>query len=122
MTGRDSKIVLRLILITFIILLSGCSTPPEVSEVRDVIISHFENRGYSVTELEIGKIEDIPLRDREYMSTKGHLVKIRSITLRPAEQKAGDATSFSEAVIEIHRSQDERMGWLISRITGIPVK
>ena len=122
MTGRDSKIVSRLILITFIILLSGCSAPPEVSEVRDVIINHFENRGYSVTELEIGKIEDIPLRDREYMSTKGHLVKIRSITLRPAEQKAGDATSFSEAVIEIHRNPDNPMGWAITRITGIPVK
>ncbi len=122
MAGRDSRTVARLILIIYIILLSGCSAQPEVSEVREVIIRHFENRGYSVPELKIGNIENIPIRDREYMSTKGHLVQIQFIKLQPAGQEADDVVTFSEAVIEIHRNPDEHLGWIITRITGIPVQ
>ena len=122
MSVMHTKTVSRLILIIIIILLSGCSAPPEVSEVRDVIIRHFENRGYRVTELEIGKIGNIPLRDREYMSAKGHLVQIGLITLQPEGRDGADAATFSEALIEIHRSQDQSTGWAITRITGIPVQ
>jgi hypothetical protein len=83
---------------------------------------YFEHRGYSVPELEIEKIENIPIRDRQYMSTKGHLVHIQFIKLQKAGQEAGAVLTFSGAVIEIHRSQDERLGWVITRITGIPVQ
>lgn len=119
MAGRDTRTVSRLILIIFIIFLSGCSAAPEVSEVSDVIIQHFENRGYSVPELEIGKIQNIPIRDRQYMSTKGHLVQVQFIKLQTTGH---EPTNFSEAVIEIHRNPDERLGWVITHITGIPVQ
>ena len=121
MIGREIKTVSRILLIIFIILLSGCSAQPEVSEVSDVIVLHFEKRGYSVPELEIEKIENIPIRDRKYMSTKGHLVHIRFIRLQPAGQEAADVVTFSKSIIEIHRSPDELLGWVITRITGIPV-
>jgi len=93
-----------------------------VSEVRDVIVLHFEKRGYSVPELEIEKIENIPIRDRKYMSTKGHLVHIRFIRLQSAGQEAADVLTFSKAVIEIHRSPDKLLGRVITHITGIPVQ
>ena len=105
-----------LALITF-----ACSKPPAMNDVQNLIFQHFDMRGYRVTEIKISKIENIPLRDREYMSTKGHLVHLSSITLEPIEPGIGKAMTYTDAVVEIHMRRDKSMGWGITHISGIPV-
>ncbi|MEN8265090.1 MAG: hypothetical protein ABFR82_16715 [Nitrospirota bacterium] len=98
-------------------ILISCAVDPGMENVRGSIIKHFERRNYTVTEMEISKIERLPLGQREYMAPKKYDVYITLITL---ESPGRGPLTFKDAVIRI-RSTDTHGIWLVDRTTGIPI-
>jgi hypothetical protein len=121
MKEKKKNILVPLIFLITIFLL-GCSAPPAERDVHDLIVQHYESRGHRVIELNIRDVGELPLGEREYMSTKGYHVNIRSITLRPGETNGERRVTFQDAKIEIHRSRSGDPPWIITDIKGIPVQ
>ena len=114
-------LILILIIPSCLFVLSGCTVDPEEENVRASIIKYFEGRDYRVSEIKIGKIEELPLGKREYMAPKKHVVSILLITLEPVEQSdmtGRKAVTFKEAVITIRRTGTHGV-WGVDEIKGI---
>ncbi len=98
-------------------LLSGCSVDPERENVKQNLIKHFEARRYSVKELEISKIEEVPLGQREYMAPKKYVVYVPLITL---EHTGQGPMTFKDVVITIQKTRMHGV-WSVNNISGIPL-
>jgi len=104
----------------------GCSVAPSERSVAGAITAYFENTGYKVVELKIGKIEGMPLSEKTYMGTPGYVVEVVSITLesqadRGADIKKGSQLSFSNARIRVRQDAAKKDVWHVSIISGISV-
>jgi hypothetical protein len=119
--GKRNKLIQFISLFT-LFFFPGCSMPPAEHDVHELIVQHYESRSYRIAELKIGEIGELPLGEREYMSTKGYIVHIRSITLQPEEPGEEKRCTFPDAKIEIHRSRSGDPSWVITDIQGIPVQ
>lgn len=113
----NGYVLLLLIILCAVSILISCAVDPGMENVRGSIIKHFERRNYTVTEMEISKIERLPLGQREYMAPKKYDVYITLITL---ESPGRGPLTFKDAVIRI-RSTDTHGIWLVDRTTGIPI-
>ena len=103
--------------------LTGCAVDPEEENVRKSTIKYFEGRDYRVSEIRIGKIEDLAFGKREYMAPKKHVVSILLITLEPTGQstmKDRKSITFKDAVITIRRT-DTHGVWGVDHIEGIEI-
>lgn len=115
--------VLLIVLSLSFFMLHSCTVDPEEGNVKDSIIKHFMSRDYRVVDMEIGRIEPLPISQREYMAPKKYTVNIPLIILestrdRPDMEKG--QMMFRNAVITL--SSTERHGeWAVVHITGIPV-
>ncbi|RJQ49434.1 MAG: hypothetical protein C4538_02185 [Nitrospiraceae bacterium] len=105
---------------------SGCSAPPDKTEVEETIVKYFEVKGNKVVELNIGSIKSIEISEKTYMGTPGYMVDIPLITLQPVENvgdvwnyKEGEKTTFQNARIMIQQSTGPDKRWIISYISGI---
>ena len=107
------------------ILLSACAVAPSQETVTAVIRSYFEERHYKVVELRIGDISSVPLNQKTYMGTQGHVVDIRQITLEVLadnrEYRKGEKLTFTQASIRIREKVDKKGEWIIANISGIQV-
>ena len=105
--------------------LAACSVAPSQETVSSVIRSYFEERQYSVVELQLGAISPVPLSQKTYMGTQGHIVEIRRITLEVREDnreyRKGEKLSFINASIRIREKIDKKGGWIVVNISGIQV-
>jgi hypothetical protein len=105
--------------------LSACSVVPSQETVNSVIRSYFEERQYRVVELQLGAISPVPLSQKTYMGTQGHIVEIRQITLEVREDnreyRKGEKLSFINASIRIREKIDKKGGWIVVNISGIQV-
>lgn len=110
-------VMLLLIILCAAGMLISCAVDPVMDNVRGSIIKYFKGRNYTVTEIEISKIERQPLGQREYMAPKKYDVYIPLITL---ESSGRGPLTFKDAVIRI-RSTDKHGIWLVDLITGIPL-
>lgn len=117
----ERKNVVLLFCIIISLIYTGCTVPPAKREIQDIIVRYFQTRGYEIREITIKKIDNIPMRDRQYMSAKGYLIRLSSITLQPTEPTDGRVLTYSDIVIEIQRSIDPDRRWNITNISGIPV-
>ncbi len=113
----NGYVLLFLIILCAVSILLSCAVDPGMENVRGSIIKHFERRNYKVTDMEISKIEQLPLGQREYMAPKKYDVYISLITL---ESSGRVPLTFKDAVIRI-RSTDTHGMWLVDRITGMPI-
>jgi len=107
------------------VFLAACSVAPSQDTVSAVIRKHFEDRGYRVVELQLGTISSVPLNQKTYMGTQGHLVDISEITLEVLadnrEYRKGEKLTFSHAAIRIREKVDNKGEWIIANISGIQV-
>ena len=116
-------LMLLLMILPCLLVLSGCTVDPEEENVRASIIKYFEGRDYRVSEIRIGKIENLPFGKREYMAPKKHVVSILLITLEPTGQstmKDRKSITFKDAVITIRRT-DTHGVWGVDHIEGIEI-
>ena len=102
----------------------GCSVAPSERSVAGAITAYFENTGYKVVELKIGKIEGMPLSEKTYMGTPGYVVEVVSITLEPVADKGADIRkgsrlTFSDARIRVIQDRSVKDVWHVSIISGI---
>jgi hypothetical protein len=106
--------------------LAGCSAAPDKSEIEEVIIKHFEAKGYRVIHLKIGDINPVPISKKTYMGTPGYMIDVQSLTLQLGNTKEnignnrkGEKVTFSNAhiLIQQHSGTDKR--WIIADISGI---
>lgn len=107
------------------VLLVACTVAPSVETVDGVIRTYFEDRGYRVMELQISGISSVPLNQKTYMGTQGHVVDIRLITLQVLsdnrQYRKGEQITFSHASIRIREKVDKKGEWIIVNISGIQV-
>jgi hypothetical protein len=107
------------------ILLHACSVAPSQETVSTVIKTYFEDRQYRVAELQLGTISSVPLNEKTYMGTQGHVVDIRQITLEVLadnrEYRKGEKLTFTHASIRIREKVDKKGEWIIANISGIQV-
>ena len=105
--------------------LSSCSVAPSEEAVSAAIRDYFEGRDYKVADLQIGGISPVPLSQKTYMGTQGHIVEIRRITLEVREDnreyRKGEKLSFINASIRIREKIDKKGGWIVVNISGIQV-
>ena len=105
--------------------LAACSVAPSQETVSSVIRSYFEERQYRVVELQLGAISPVPLSQKTYMGTQGHIVEIRRITLEVREDnreyRKGEKLSFINASMRIREKIDKKGGWIVVNISGIQV-
>jgi nucleoside diphosphate kinase len=102
----------------------GCSVAPSERTVAGAITAYFENTGYKVVELKIGKIEGMPLSEKTYMGTPGYVVEVVSITLEPEADEGTDIRklsrlTFSDARIRVIQDRSVKDMWRVSIISGI---
>jgi nucleoside diphosphate kinase len=102
----------------------GCSVAPSERTVAGAITAYFENTGYKVVELKIGKIEGMPLSEKTYMGTPGYVVEVVSITLEPEADKGtdirkGSRLTFSDARIRVIQDRTVKDVWLVFIVSGI---
>ena len=124
----QKKYSIVLVTIILIFLLSACSLPPSKDTVKHVIMQYFVVKKFNVNDIQIGKIEPIPIGKQRYMGTKGYLVEIKSITLEAAENigvpiqyEKGEKLTFNNGVITIREKSDKKGEWIISNISGIAI-
>ena len=90
-----------------------------------VIRDYFGGRGYKVADLQISGISPVPLSQKTYMGTEGHVVSIRRITLEVLQDnkglKKGERLEFADASLRIKEKVDKKGQWVIANISGIPV-
>ena len=107
------------------IFLSACSVAPSQETVTAVIRSYFEERHYKVVELRLGDMSPVPLNEKTYMGTQGHVIDIREITLEVLadnrEYRKGEKLTFTQASIRIREKVDKKGEWIIANISGIQV-
>ena len=107
------------------VFLAACSAAPSQETVGAVIRTYFENRGYRVLELQISAISPVPLSQKTYMGTQGHVVEISKISLEvladSREFHKGEKLTFSPAEIRIRQTIDNKDEWIIANISGIGV-
>jgi hypothetical protein len=67
----------------------------------------------------------MPLSQKTYMGTQGHIVEIMRITLEVREDnreyRKGEKLSFINASIRIREKIDKKGGWIVVNISGIQV-
>jgi hypothetical protein len=102
----------------------GCSVAPSERTVAGAITAYFENTGYKVVELKIGKIEGMPLSEKTYLGTPGYVVEVVSITLEPEADEGTDIRklsrlTFSDARIRVIQDRSVKDMWRVSIISGI---
>ena len=105
--------------------LSSCSVAPSEEAVSAAIRDYFEGRDYKVADLQIGGISPVPLSQKTYMGTEGHIVGIRRMTLEALqdnrEYKKGERIVFTDASIRIREKTDKKGEWIIVNISGIRI-
>jgi hypothetical protein len=105
--------------------LFACSVAPSQESVSAVIRTYFEERQYRVAELQLGTISSVPLNQKTYMGTQGHIVEIKQITLEVLEDrreyKKGERLIFTEAAIRIREKVDKKGEWIVMNMEGIRV-
>ncbi len=128
-SGRHDNFFFSLFLLPAVFLLAGCGAPPSKSLVTRVITHYFEEKHYKVIDIDIGDIQPIPLREKTYMGTEGYVVGVRSVTLEVTEDigepwsyRRGRILTFRNAVIHIKEQPGQKGAWVISHISGIPVR
>ena len=123
--SRTEKLSFLIVFIFVSISLSSCSTAPSEEAVKAVIRDHFEGRGYKVVDLQISGISSVPLSQKTYMGTEGHLVSVRRITLEvlgsTVDYKKGERLIFTDASIRIREKVARKGKWVVANISGIPV-
>jgi len=105
--------------------LFACSVAPSQETVSAVIKTYFEDRQYRVVELQLDAISSVPLNQKTYMGTQGHVVDIRQMTLEVLadnrEYRKGEKLTFTHASIRIREKVDKKGEWIITNISGIQV-
>jgi len=105
--------------------LFACSVAPSQETVSAVIKTYFEDRQYRVVELQLDAISSVPLNQKTYMGTQGHVVDIRQMTLEVLadnrEYRKGEKLTFTHASIRIREKVDKKGEWIIANISGIQV-
>jgi len=121
LSGRKTGVLLLLVLPTIL----SCAVEPSEEVVRSTIRHYFQGRNYNVLELQLGSISPIPLDERTYMGTQGHVVEIAHIALEVREDareyKKGERLVFTNAVIRIREQVGKKGDWIIADISGIYV-
>jgi hypothetical protein len=114
-----------MVFIIFSIFLSSCSTAPSEEALSAVIRDYFEGRGYKVADLQLGGISSVPLSEKTYMGTEGHVVEIRKMDLEvlqdTKDHKKGERLVFTDASIRIREKADKKGGWIVAQISGIQI-
>jgi len=107
------------------VFLAACTVAPSQDTVGTVIRKYFEDRQYRVVELQLGTISSVPLSQKTYMGTQGHVVDISKITLEVLadnrEYRKGEKLTFTHASIRIQEKVDKKGEWIIANISGIKV-
>jgi len=127
--GCHKSLLFPLVVLHAVFLLAGCSSSPSKDAVARVITHYFEEKYYTVIEIDVGDIQPVPLREKTYMGTEGYVVGVRSITLEvtqdigaPWSYKKGQRLTFRNAVLHMREQPGEKGTWIISNISGIPVR
>jgi len=127
--GKSKQPGLFLLLVLFVFLEAGCTTTPTTGTVTSAIINYFEEKNYRVIELDISDIQPVPLREKIYMGTEGYIVGVQSITLEvlenigePWSYRKGQRLTFRNGAIQIKEQRGRKGTWVISNISGIPVR
>ena len=112
-------------LLPFLSVILSCTVAPSQEDVRGVITAYFKGRNYIVHELQLGSISPVPLGQKTYMGTQGHLVGITRITLEAGKDnrvyKEGEQLTFANAWIRIREKADKKGEWIVADISGISV-
>ena len=124
--NRD--ILFRAMLVISLLLTGACTSTFPESIAEEVIIKHFEKRHYKVIELSIGDISPVPMGEKQYMGTEGHIVSVTALTLEftrdlgePWNYKKGQHQTFHNARVRIKERTGQRREWIIADIEGIPL-
>jgi hypothetical protein len=124
-------IILRLsplfLLCTFIVA-AACTPVPTNGEAAAIITKYFDERGYTVRSIDIGKITPTPLGEKTYMGKKGYTLRITYVTLeakedvgQPWHYKKGERLTFTNAIMVIRERNRIEGGWEAEVVSGIPV-
>jgi hypothetical protein len=124
----EERRLIFLLIFILIFLFPACSLPPSKDSVKEAITKYFEDKNYSIADIDIGEIKPMPMSAQQYMGKKGYLVEIKSITLEatenvslPVQNKKGEKLTFSNTAITIREKNDKKGDWIISNISGIPI-
>jgi len=114
-----------IVFVSMAVFLAACSVAPSQETVSTVIRTYFEDRGYRVVELQISSISLVPLSQKTYMGTQGHVIEISKIILEvladSREFHKGEKLTFSPAEIRIRQTTGKKDEWIIANISGIGV-
>jgi hypothetical protein len=127
--GFHKNCLFPLVVLHAFFLLTGCNASPSKSEVARVITNYFEEKHYMVIGIDVRDIQPVPLGEKTYMGTEGYIVDVRSITLEVTEDigapwsyKKGQRLTFRNAVVRVREQPGQKGKWVISNISGIPVR
>lgn len=103
----------------------SCSVAPSQDAVYDTIQKFLEGRKCRLIELQINRISSLPLNQKTYMGTAGHIVEVRKITFQVSEDlreyKKGEILTFTNGSISIREKVDAKDQWIVANISGIRV-
>ena len=123
--SRPDRLSRSIFIVVAAVFLAACTVAPSQETVSTVITKYFEDRQYRVVELQVGAISSVPLSQKTYMGTQGHVVDITRITLEVLadnrEYRKGEKLTFSHASIRIREKVDKKGEWIITNISGIQV-
>ena len=120
-----SGTALRFLFALAVIFATGCAQKPNAGIAEQAISAHFEQRGYLVKDISIGKIFRNPIAEREYMAPLTYVVEVPSIVLEKetsAESKAdhrdAEQLAFSAVTVKIQALSEPQRRWVVSQVTG----
>lgn len=120
-----SRVRASLAILLISLFLFSCSIAPSQDAVHETIRKFFEDRRCRVIELQIGSISSLPLDQKTYMGTAGHIVEVRKITLQITEDlreyRRGELLTFTNGSISIREKVDARNQWMVVNVSGIAV-
>ena len=122
---RTKWLLLILFFSSASVFFASCSTSPSEETVSAVIRDYFGGRGYKVADLQISGISPVPLSQKTYMGTEGHIVSIRHLTLEVLQDNKdlnkGERLEFADASLRIREKVAKKGQWVIANISGIQV-
>jgi hypothetical protein len=106
--------------------MAGCSPRPDAVTAERSITEYFEQRGYRVKDISIGKMSRNPIAEREYMAPLTYAVEVPSIVLELKSDAAGrpadyepEGMTFSAVTIKMQALSPPRRGWAVLQVVGI---